>query len=128
MIRITHSTKENSMEAIVKFWNAERQFGFAVTEDGQEFYVSAGSFINRAVSTGRLVNLEGKRIRFDRATKSPDAAWTRRLNAGKLRDAAGIDARNPRPPRRPQEKPAAVNVIVLEEVGHELSVPTAIES
>jgi cold shock CspA family protein len=115
-IRITHSAKENSMVGTVKFWNTERQFGFAVTEDGQEFYITAGRFTRPAARSGQLhwVNLEGKRIRFDRAMKSPDA-WTRRLNDGKLRDADGIDSRNPRPPRRPQEKPVATNVVVIEE-------------
>jgi hypothetical protein len=61
------------------------------------------------------VDLEGKRIQFDRATKSPDAAWTRMLNDGTLRDADGIDSRNPRPPRRPRAKPIATNVVVIEE-------------
>ena len=105
------------MEGIIKFWNPEKQFGFAVTEDGQEFYVSVGRFTLPAARSGQLhwVNLEGKRIRFDRATKSPDAAWTRMLNDGTLRDMDGIDTRNPRPPRRPQEKPVATNVVVIEE-------------
>ena len=103
------------MEATIKFWNAEKQFGFAVTEDGKEFYVSVGRFTRPAVRSGQLhwANLEGKRIRFDRATKSPDA-WTRRLNDGKLRDA-DVDSRNPRPPRRYQERPVATNVVVIEE-------------
>jgi len=125
------------MEGIIKFWDSERQFGFVVTEDGREFYVGAGRFTRPAARSGRLlwVDLEGKRIRFDRATKSPDAAWTRMLNDGKLRDADGIDTRNPRSPRRPREKPVATNVVVIDpadpgkrEVGHELSAPTATES
>jgi hypothetical protein len=40
------------------------------------------------------------------------------LNDGKLRDADGIDARNPRPPRRTwkgaAKKPVAVNVVVID--------------
>lgn len=110
-------TKENSMLGIVKFWHAEKQFGFAVTEDGQEFYVSVSRFTRPAARSGQLhwANLEGKRIRFDRATKSPDAAWTRMLNDGTLRDTDGIDTRNPRPPRPPRAKPVAVNVVVIEE-------------
>ena len=105
------------MVGTIKFWNAERQFGFAVTEDGQEFYITAGRFTRPAASSGRLLwaDLEGKGIQFDRATKNPDASWTRMLNDGKLRDADGIDSRNPRPPRRPREKPVATNVVVIEE-------------
>jgi hypothetical protein len=104
------------MVGTIKYWNSEKQFGFAVTDDGQEFFITAGRFARPAVSSGRLLwaNLEGKRIRFDRATKSPDA-WTRRLNDGKLRDADGIDSRNPRPPRHPREKPVATNVVVIDE-------------
>jgi hypothetical protein len=53
------------MVGTIKFWNAERQFGFAVTEDGLEFYISAGRFTRPAARSGRLlwVDLEGKRIR-----------------------------------------------------------------
>jgi len=104
------------MVGTIKYWNSEKQFGFAVTEDGQEFYVPAGRFTRPAARRGRLlwVDLEGKRIQFDRATKSPDAAWTRMLNDGTLRDADGIDSRNPRPPRRPRAKPIATNVVVLD--------------
>jgi cold shock CspA family protein len=104
------------MVGIVKFWNEQKQFGFAVTDDGKEFYLRAGGFTLPAARGGQLhwANLEGKRIRFDRATKSPDAAWTRMLNDGTLRDADGIDARNPRPPRRPGAKPVATNVVVLD--------------
>jgi hypothetical protein len=102
------------MNGTIKFWDSEKQFGFAVTADGQEFYITAGRFIRPAARSGHLhwVNLEGKRIRFDRATKSPDA-WTRRLNDGKLRDA-DVDPRNPRPPRRPRAKPVATNVVVID--------------
>jgi cold shock CspA family protein len=106
------------MEAIVKFWNAEKQFGFAITDDGKEFYIRAGGFVRPATAarSGLLhwVDLEGKRIRFDRATKSPEAAWTRMLNEGKLRDA-NVDTRNPRPPRLLRERPVATNVAVIEE-------------
>jgi cold shock CspA family protein len=30
------------MVGTIKYWNSEKQFGFLVTEDGQEFYVGAG--------------------------------------------------------------------------------------
>ena len=92
------------MEGTIKFWNPEKQFGFVVTDDGQEFYTSA-----------RRINLEGKRVRFDRETKRPEDVWNQKLNDGRLRDTDGIDARNPRPPRRPREKPVATNVTVIEE-------------
>jgi cold shock CspA family protein len=106
------------MVGTIRYWNSEKQFGFAVTEDGQEeFYITAGRFTRPAESSGRLLlaNLEGKRVRFDRQVKRPDDVWTQKLNDGRLRDAAGVDSRNPRPPRRPREKPAAVNVVVIEE-------------
>jgi cold shock CspA family protein len=107
---------EFAMEATVKFWNAEKNFGFAVTDAGKEFYLSIGRFNRLAARGGQLpADLEGRRIRFDRATKSHDASWMKSLNEGKLRDAAGVDARNPRPPRRPQERPVATNVVVIEE-------------
>jgi cold shock CspA family protein len=107
--------KENSMVGTVKFWNAEKQFGFAVTDDGKEFYLCVGRFNRLAARGGQLpCDLEGKRIRFDRATKSPDAAWTRMLNEGKLRDA-NVDTRNPRPPRLLRERPVATNVVIEEE-------------
>jgi cold shock CspA family protein len=104
------------MVATIKFWNAEKQFGFAVTDDGKEFYISVGRFTRPAAQSGQLhwVNLEGKRIRFDRATKRPDAAWTRMLNDGKLRDM-DVDTKNPRPPRLLRERPVATNVVVIEE-------------
>jgi cold shock CspA family protein len=95
----------------IRFWNSEKRFGFATTDDGQEFYIGAAGL------TGRI-NIEGTRIRFDRATKSPEAAWTRMLNNGTLRDADGIDPRNPRPPRRTwtsaTKKPVATNVVVID--------------
>jgi cold shock CspA family protein len=95
----------------IRFWNSEKRFGFATTDDGQEFYVGAAGL------TGRT-NIEGTRIRFDRPVKGPDDTWTRRLNDGKLRDMGGIDSRNPRPPRRTWtgavKKPAAVNVVVID--------------
>jgi len=108
------------MVGTIKFWNAERQFGFAVTDAGKEFYVSIGRFTRppAAARSGQLpcnADLEGKRIRFDRATKSPDASWMKSLNEGKLRDAGGIDARNPRPPRLLRERSVATNVVVIEE-------------
>jgi hypothetical protein len=105
------------MVGTIKFWNSEKQFGFAVTEDGQEFYIGARHLTRPAAHSGRLLwaNLEGKQIRFDRQVKRPDDVWTQKLNDGRLRDAAGVDSRNPRPPRRPREKPAAVNVVVIEE-------------
>jgi cold shock CspA family protein len=99
------------MEAIIKFWDSEKQFGFVVTEDGQEFYVGAAA--KRIAQRDGFRFLEGTRIRFDSAKKS-DNAWTKRLNDGKLRDA-DVDPRNPRPPRRPREKPVATNVVVIEE-------------
>jgi cold shock CspA family protein len=104
------------MVGIVKFWNPEKQFGFAVTEDGQEYYIAAAHIVRPPSRSGQLhwTNLEGKRIRFDRAeTKSPDA-WIRMLNDGTLRDEDGIDLRNPRPPRRLRTKPVAVNVVVID--------------
>jgi cold shock CspA family protein len=107
---------ESEMDGIIKFWNSEKQFGFAVTEAGEEFYVSAGRFAHPAARSGRLLwaNLEGTRVRFDRAkTNSTDAAWTRKLNDGTLRDA-DVDPRNPRPPRRPRTKPVATNVVVID--------------
>jgi cold shock CspA family protein len=36
------------MVGTIKYWNSEKQFGFLVTEDGQEFYVGAGPFTRRA--------------------------------------------------------------------------------
>jgi cold shock CspA family protein len=92
------------MEGIIKFWNPEKLFGFVVADDGQEFYTSA-----------RRINLEGKRVRFDLETKSPDDVWTQKLNDGRLRDAEGVNSRNPRPPRPTSFKPTATNVTVLEE-------------
>jgi cold shock CspA family protein len=117
------------MVGTIKYWNSEKQFGFLVTEDGQEFYVGAGPFTRRA-------DFEGTRVRFDRQGKRPDAPWIRRLNDGKLRDVDGINHRKPRPLRRPgATKPVAVNVVVIdiadpgkERLGHELSAPNAIES
>jgi cold shock CspA family protein len=105
-------TKENQMVGTIRYWNPEKQFGFAVTEDGEEFYVGAGPFTRR-------VDFEGTRVRFDRQLKNPDASWTRRLNDGRLRDTDGIDPRNPRPPRRPRAKPVAVNVVVIDPAGKE---------
>jgi cold shock CspA family protein len=99
------------MVGTIKYWNSEKQFGFLVTEDGQEFYVGAGPFTRRA-------DFEGTRVRFDRLVKRSDDAWTRKLNDGTLRDADGIDPRNPRPPRRTwkgkAKKPVAVNVVVID--------------
>ena len=95
------------MVGTIKYWNSEKQFGFLVTEDGREFYVGAGPLTRGA-------DFEGTRIRFDRAkTKSPDASWTRMLNDGRLRDL-NVNARNPRPPRRPGAKPVATNVVALD--------------
>jgi cold shock CspA family protein len=95
----------------IRFWNSEKRFGFATTDDGQEFYIGAAGLTGRA-------NIEGTRIQFDRATKRPDASWTQMLNDGALRDADGIDPRNPRPPRRTwtgaAKKPVAVNVVVID--------------
>src|ERR1700739_743515 len=97
------------MVGTITYWNSEKQFGFAVTEDGEEFYVGAGHFTSR-------VDVEGTRIRFDRAkTKSPDASWTGMLNDGRFRDTTGINPRNPRPPRRPRAQPAAPTVVVIGE-------------
>jgi len=107
------------MEGIVKFWNAERQFGFAVTEDGQEFYVGGSRFTSPAASSEllRLADLEGKKIQFDRQVKSSDDPWTDSLNEGNLRDLDGINPRNPHPPRRTWtgavRKPVAVNIVLL---------------
>ena len=94
------------MFGVIKYWSSEKQFGFLVAEDGQEFYVGAGPLTRGA-------DFEGTRVRFDRQVKRRDDAWTQRLNDGRLRDADGIDARNPRPPRRPREKPVATNVVVI---------------
>lgn len=94
------------MVGTIKYWNSEKQFGFLVTEDGQEFYVGAGPFTRRA-------DFERTRVRFDRQVKRPDDAWTQKLNDGRLRDA-DIDPRNPRPPRRPRVKPIATNVVVID--------------
>ena len=105
------------MVGTIRYWNSEKQFGFAATEDGQEFCVPAGRFARPTVRSGRLLwaDLEGTRIQFDRATmKSSDASWTRMLNDGTLREADGIVPRNPRPPRRPRAKPVAVNVVVID--------------
>jgi hypothetical protein len=88
----------------IRYWNLEKQFGFAVTDEGQEFYIGAGHLAGRS-------NLEGTRIRFDRQVKRPDDAWTQKLNDGRLRDA-NVDPRNPRKPRHPREKPAAANVVI----------------
>ncbi len=96
------------LEGIVKFFDSAKQFGFIVTEDGQEFYIGAGPLTRGA-------DFEGTRVRFDRAkTKSPDTSWTRMLNNGRLRDLDGVDARNPRPPRRPRTKPVATNVVAID--------------
>jgi hypothetical protein len=46
--------------------------------------------------------------------KKSDDTWTQRLNDGRLRDTVGVNARNPKPPRRPREKPAAANVVVID--------------
>jgi cold shock CspA family protein len=95
------------MVGTIKYWNSEKQFGFLVTEDGQEFYVGAGPLTRGA-------DFEGTRVRFDRQVKRPDGAvWTQKLNDGRLRDA-DVDPRNPRPPRRPRAKPVATNVVVLD--------------
>jgi cold shock CspA family protein len=104
------------MVGTIKFWNTDRQFGFAATEDGEEFYFSVGCLARPAAQSVQLhlANLEGKRIEFDRAPNRPDAAWTWMLNDGRLRDTNGIDARNPRPPRRHRVKPTAVNVVVID--------------
>ena len=106
------------MEATIKFWNVDRGFGFALTDEGKEFYLRAGGFVRPATaprnSLLRWADLEGKRIRFDRAEKSPEAAWTRMLNEGKLRDA-NVDTRNPRPPRLLRERPVATNIVIVEE-------------
>lgn len=99
------------MVGTVTYWNLERQFGFVVTDDGQEeFYVGTGP-------VARPANFKGTRVRFDRATKNDDASWIQKLNDGKLRDADGIDPRNPRRPRRPGVKPAAANVVVIDPDG-----------
>jgi hypothetical protein len=95
------------MVGTIRYWNSEKQFGFAVTEDGQEFFVGAGPFTRRA-------DFEGTRVRFDRQAKRPDDVWTQKLNDGRLRDADGIDSRNPRPPRPPRAKPIATNVVVID--------------
>jgi hypothetical protein len=97
------------MVGTIRFWDSERQFDFAVTEDGQEFYVGAGPFT-------RGSDFEGTRVRFDRQVKRPDDVWTQKLNDGRLRDTNGIDPRNPRRPRRPRAKPVAVNVVVIDTV------------
>jgi cold shock CspA family protein len=103
------------MEGTIKFWNAEKNFGFAVTDAGKEFYLSIGRFNRLAARGGQLpADLEGRRIRFDRATKSHDASWMKSLNEGKLRDA-NVDTRNLRPPRLLRERPVATNVVVIEE-------------
>jgi cold shock CspA family protein len=96
------------MVGTIKFWSSEKQFGFLVTEDGQEFFVGGGP-------VARPADFEGTRVRFDRQVKRPDDVWTQKLNDGRLRDTDGIDPRNPRPPRRPRAKPVAVNVVVLDE-------------
>jgi cold shock CspA family protein len=96
------------MVGTIRFWNSEKCFGFATTDDGQEFYIGAPGL------TGRT-DLEGKRIQFDRATKRPDDVWTQKMNEGRLRDTVGVNARNPKRPRLPQQKPLAVNVVVIEE-------------
>jgi hypothetical protein len=105
------------MVGTIRYWNSEKQFGFAVTDDGQEFYVPVGRFTRPAARGGKLpcnADLEGKRIRFDRATKSPESSWMKSLNEGKLRDA-NVDTRNPRPPRLLRERPVATNVVIVEE-------------
>jgi cold shock CspA family protein len=99
------------MVGVIKFWDSDKNFGFVITEDGQEFYLGAAA--KRIAQRYGFRFLEGTRIRFDSAKKSDDA-WTRRLNDGKLRDADGIDSRNPRPPRRPRVKPIATNVVVID--------------
>ena len=91
----------------IRFWNSEKRFGFATTDDGQEFYIGAAGL------TGRT-NIEGTRIQFDRQGNCPDAPWIRRLNDGKLRDMDGVDPRNPRPTRPPRVKPVAINVVVID--------------
>jgi cold shock CspA family protein len=95
------------MVGTIKYWNSEKQFGFLVTEDGQEFYIGAGPLTRGA-------DFEGTRVRFDRQVKRPDDAWTQKLNDGRFRDTDGIDPRNPRPPRRPRAKPVAVNVVAID--------------
>jgi cold shock CspA family protein len=95
------------MVGTIRYWNSEKQFGFIVTEDGQEFYVGAGPLT-------RGTDFDGTRVRFERRVKRPDAAvWTQKLNDGRLRDA-DVDPRNPRPPRRPGAKPVAMNVVVID--------------
>ncbi len=93
----------------IRYWNLEKQFGFAVTDDGREFYVGTGPL-------PRGADFEGTRVRFDRQVKRPDDVWTQKLNDGRLRDTDGIGPRNPRRPRRPRAKPVAVNVVVIEEL------------
>jgi cold shock CspA family protein len=55
--------KENQIVGTIRYWNSEKQFGFLVTEDGQESYVGAGPFTRQA-------DFEGTRVRFDRQVKS----------------------------------------------------------
>ena len=104
------------MVGTIRYWNSEEQFGFAVTDDGQEFYVGAGRFTRPAARSGRMIwaDLEGKRVQFDRQVKRPDDVWTQKMNDGRLRDADGIASRNPRPPRPRRAKPVAVNVVVID--------------
>jgi cold shock CspA family protein len=104
-----HAQHEGVSEMVgtIKYWNSEKQFGFLVTEDGQEFFVGAGPSTRRA-------DFEGTPVRFDRQVKRPDDVWTQKLNDGILRDMDGIDPRNPRRPRRPGAKPVAVNVVVID--------------
>jgi cold shock CspA family protein len=89
----------------IRFWNSDKQFGFLEATDKREFYFRGDRFT-------RQDYCEGMRVRFDVA--KIENSWTQRLNEGTLRDVA-TNHRNPRPPRRPDVKPVAENVAVLEE-------------
>jgi hypothetical protein len=104
-------------------WDAMQNFGWAITDDGDVFYVRRNNF--RHVPTVQLRN--GLEVEFSKPTINVD--FLERLRAGKERDTFSGSHRNPRPKPDSKRNPLAMDIVVVGEGGpSHVSVSTTTKS
>jgi hypothetical protein len=108
-------------------WNAMQDFGWAIAETGQVFYVRRKNF--RHLPTVQLRH--GLEVEFSKPAINVD--FLKRLFEGKARDSFSGSHRNPRPPRyaRPngdsRKNPMAMDIVLVEGGPSHVPVTTAVE-
>jgi hypothetical protein len=102
------------MTAEITTWIPECRWGFAIAKDGQKVFVHEVSFRNRwHIPKVRV----GTKIEFElSAPRTDEQRFLDLLNAGKLRDEELVKRCHRKPRRKliSNEKPKAINVVVVE--------------